>query len=253
MVNIDWKPKCIESNANIHRCEITRLTTPRHYSQLALGSIHARHHWRPSTNHHHRLLPLHFVLFCWPGASGLLCFSTIGQDWSGLLYLSSGWRSDHRLWRRPVSPSLRPRQKLLLLETGCANKATSSRLLLDSTDLHVGSWCTTRHDIRNVTVFWGGCFEIHSLDTISKDFCSTHLLHSFLATWSRVPPMRLGCPYCRINPQSSCMQCSFGFSILQIFPPVRWPNVKSAVPDFFLWGFVEFMNLITLWCLCRPK
>ena len=152
MVNIAWTTKCIKSNANIHRCEITRLTTPRHYSQLALGSIRARHHWRPSTNHHHRPFPLHFALYCRPGASGLLCFSTIGQDWSGRLYLASGWRSDHRLWRRPVSPSLRPRQKLLLLETGCANKATSSRLLLDSTDLHVGSWCTTRHDFRNVTV-----------------------------------------------------------------------------------------------------
>ena len=55
--------------------------------------------------------------------------------------------------------SVRPRQKLLLLETGCANKATSSRLLLDSTDLHVGSWWTTRHDfIRNVTVFLGRVF-----------------------------------------------------------------------------------------------
>ena len=227
MVNIDWKPKCIESNANIHRCEITRLTTPRHYSQLALGSIRARHHWRPSTNHHHRPFPLHFALYCRPGASGLLCFSTIGQDWSGSLYLSSRWRSDHRLWRLPVSPSLRPRQKLLLLETGCANKATSSRLLLDSTDLHVGSWCTTRHDFRKVTVFWGGCFEIHSLDTISKDFCSTHLLHSFLATWSRVPPWDWDALFAELIRKVVLCNAPLGFLSCRFFH--QWGDQTSNV------------------------
>ena len=155
---------------------------------------------------------------------------------------------------RSLRLSVRAKSCCCSLETGCANKATSSRLLSDSTDLHVGSWCTTRHDLRNITVSWGGCFEIHSLNTMSKHFCSTHLLHSFSATWSRVPPKRLGRPFCRINSQSSFMQCSFGFSILQIFPPLGWPNVKRADPDFFLWGFVEFLNLITLWCLWRrPK
>ena len=251
MVNIDWNTKCIKSNANTHRCEITRLTTPRHYSQLALGSIRARHHWRPSTNHHHRLFPLHFALYCRPGASGSQQSDRIDRD--GCIWPPVGGAIIDCGGARSLRLSVRAKSCCCSLETGCANKATSSRLLLDSTDLHVGSWCTTRHDLRNITIFWGGCFEIHSLNTKSKHFCSTHLLHSFSATWSRVPPKRLGRPFCRINSQSSFMQCSFGFSILQIFPPVGWPNVKHAYPDFFLWGFVEFMNLITVWCVCRPK
>ena len=178
MVKIDWNTKCIKSLANIHRCEITRLTTPRHYSQLALGSIRARHHWRPSTNNHHRLLPLHFALYCRPGASGSQQSDRIDRD--GCIWPPVGGAIIDCGGARSLRLSVRAKSCCCSLETGCANKATSSRLLSDSTDLHVGSWCTTRHDLRNVTVFWGGCFEIHSLNTTSKHFCSTHLLHSFL-------------------------------------------------------------------------
>ena len=179
--------------------------------------------------------PLHFALYCRPGASGSQQSDRIDRD--GCIWPPVGGAIIDCGGARSLRLSVRAKSCCCSLETGCANKATSSRLLLDSTDLHVGSWCTTRHDLGNVAVFWGECFEIHSLNTMSKHFCSTHLLHSFLTTW-------ILCNF---------MKCSFGFSILQIFPPVGWPNVKRADPNLFLWGFVESMNLITLWCLCRPK
>ena len=143
---------------------------------------------------------------------------------------------------RSLRLSVRAKSCCCSLETGCANKATSSRLLLDSTDLHVGSLCTTRHDLRNVTVFWGGCFEIHSLNTLYVKIVLFHSSFTFILLSSDSqsnpiqsnPPMGLGCPLCRIIRKVVLCNAPLGFLSCRFFRHLgdQTSNVQTQTSFF---------------------
>ena len=93
-------------------------------SQQSAGSQINTHQTSSSAISHHHLPPSP-PNHVWPTVFALaLNPESFGQDWSGKLTGSSGWRL------APIDCGTR--QKLLLLETGCAGKAYPSRLLFTS-------------------------------------------------------------------------------------------------------------------------
>ena len=101
-------------------------------SQQSAGSQINTHQTSPSAISHHHLPPSP-PNHVWPTVFALaLNPESFGQDWSGKLTVSSGWRL------APIDCGTR-QKLLLLLETGCAGKANPSRLLFTSL-LHYSMW-----------------------------------------------------------------------------------------------------------------